>query len=399
MPLFFAKTNAAFSSLQQTLAHPDAGGFVTFFGHVRARNHKKDVAHLDYEAHETIASSMFAELEASVQKRFGVQGVFAIHRLERVLVGEPAVMIAACAPHRHEAFLATRYLIDELKKQLPIWKKEVYVDQSCSWDQGACRCVDGSITDNQILRPVARALGARGVTLEGIHKKRVLLIGAGGLGCPIALNLAATGFGHVTICDPDVIHESNLARQFMFKESDIGLTKVTAVTQFLEERLRSTTITPLSVPMNEGLARELFGAFDLVVDATDCAHTKRITKKIAHQLKVPLISASVYQLEGDVQVYQPSSTSACLGCYADARDDAPTSCQNTGILTHVCSMVAALAVEKAVQVVNKTGKPGAQMILVEPMSARMTTVAIPKDPHCSWCGAPKKCKKLVRLSR
>lgn len=140
MPLLFAPTNDDFLRLTEILHEPLAGGFVSFNGRVRKFNRNKEVAHLFYEAFIPLAKTMFAELESQAKKQFGILQALAIHRLERVDVGQDAVVISVAAIHRNEAFMGARYLIDELKKTLPIWKKEVYIDGSYAFDMGDCSC-------------------------------------------------------------------------------------------------------------------------------------------------------------------------------------------------------------------------------------------------------------------
>jgi molybdopterin synthase catalytic subunit len=138
MPLHFAHTVDEFSLLTKRLDEPWAGGFVNFNGRVRRFNHHKEVAYLYYEAHITLAQSMFANFEDEAKTRFHLLQSAAVHRLHRVDVGQDAIGIMVAAPHRHEAFLAARFLIDELKMNLPIWKKEVYKDGSHSFGQNNC---------------------------------------------------------------------------------------------------------------------------------------------------------------------------------------------------------------------------------------------------------------------
>jgi molybdopterin synthase catalytic subunit len=132
MPLDFAKSHEEFSALVKDLYQPRAGAFLSFFGKVRAINGDKAVAYLTYEAHEPLACAMFADLEQIAKKQYALIDSFAIHRLGRVDIADNAVVIAVCAAHRQQAFGASQFLIDELKRTLPIWKQEVYDDHSFS---------------------------------------------------------------------------------------------------------------------------------------------------------------------------------------------------------------------------------------------------------------------------
>jgi molybdopterin synthase catalytic subunit len=104
----------------------DAGAIATFTGTARARSRGRSVLHLDYEAYDEMAEQMLAGLAAELRRKHGLTGIAVRHRVGRVAVGEPSVVIAASAPHRAEAFAACREAIETLKTSIPLWKKEVY---------------------------------------------------------------------------------------------------------------------------------------------------------------------------------------------------------------------------------------------------------------------------------
>jgi len=105
---------------------PDAGAIASFVGTVRRRSRDRDVLHLDYEAYEEMAEDMLARLGAELTERHGLTAVAIHHRLGRVEIGEPSVVIAVSAPHRAAALDACREAIETLKTSIPLWKKEVY---------------------------------------------------------------------------------------------------------------------------------------------------------------------------------------------------------------------------------------------------------------------------------
>ncbi|HEY2354517.1 MAG TPA: molybdenum cofactor biosynthesis protein MoaE [Gaiellaceae bacterium] len=105
---------------------PDAGALASFVGTVRRRSRERDVLHLDYEAYEEMAEEMLARLGAELIERHGLTAVAIHHRLGRVEIGEPSVVIAVSAPHRAAALDACREAIETLKTSIPLWKKEVY---------------------------------------------------------------------------------------------------------------------------------------------------------------------------------------------------------------------------------------------------------------------------------
>lgn len=115
------------------LMEPSCGGFVTFEGWVRNRNDGQQVLSLEYQAYEALALKEGNRIIGEVLERFPVANVLCIHRVGRLEIGELAVWVAVSAGHRDEAFKACRYVIDEIKHRVPIWKKEYYVGGDSGW--------------------------------------------------------------------------------------------------------------------------------------------------------------------------------------------------------------------------------------------------------------------------
>jgi molybdopterin synthase catalytic subunit len=125
----------------------DAGGVVIFLGTTRrdAGERGQTLAALDYQAYETMALEQMRQLAAEARRRWPIRRAAIVHRVGRVEIGQPSVVIAVSTPHRAEAFEACRFLIDSLKKEVSVWKKEVWADGSSSWVEGSQRaCGDDS---------------------------------------------------------------------------------------------------------------------------------------------------------------------------------------------------------------------------------------------------------------
>lgn len=121
------------ASLRKSLADDGAGGFCVFEGWVRNRNEGRAVRRLEYEAYAPLAIAEGERVIAEAKQRFGVLGACCVHRIGTLEIGELAVWVGVTAAHRDEAFKACRYIIDEIKIRLPIWKKEHYVDGDSGW--------------------------------------------------------------------------------------------------------------------------------------------------------------------------------------------------------------------------------------------------------------------------
>lgn len=135
----FLPSHNDMSHYQKKTSAENVGAVVSFYGLVRRFNRKKEVRYLEYEAHIPLAETMFLDLERVVKNQFGVFAIAAVHRVGKVEVGDPSVIIDVFSQHRKEAFLACHMIIDELKRNLPIWRKEVYSDNTFSFEtSGEC---------------------------------------------------------------------------------------------------------------------------------------------------------------------------------------------------------------------------------------------------------------------
>jgi molybdopterin synthase catalytic subunit len=132
-PFSFSRAPLDVSALRSALADPACGGYAAFEGWVRDHNEGQRVRHLEYEASEALAVREAERIIAEAGARFGVAHAACAHRVGDLEVGELAVWVGVSAAHRDEAFRACRYIIDEIKHRLPIWKKEHYVGGDSGW--------------------------------------------------------------------------------------------------------------------------------------------------------------------------------------------------------------------------------------------------------------------------
>ena len=134
------------SDLQTSLTDPAAGGYCAFEGWVRNENEGHTVERLEYEAYEPLAIAEGEKVLAEARERFGILGARCVHRVGMLELGDCAVWIGVASKHRDEAFKACRYIIDEIKVRLPIWKKEHYTDGNSGW-VNCERCAQHGVAD------------------------------------------------------------------------------------------------------------------------------------------------------------------------------------------------------------------------------------------------------------
>ena len=132
-PFRFSRVALDVTALRASLADPACGGYAAFEGWVRDHNEGECVRRLEYEAYETLAVREAERIVAEAVARFVVTHAACAHRVGELAVGELAVWVGVSAPHRDEAFRACRYIIDEIKHRLPIWKKEHYLNGDSGW--------------------------------------------------------------------------------------------------------------------------------------------------------------------------------------------------------------------------------------------------------------------------
>ncbi len=119
--------------LRAGLADPSCGAYASFEGWVRNRNHGREVLRLEYEAYEALAVKEGNRILTETAEKFPAAAVACVHRVGLLEIGEMAVWVGAASPHRDEAFAACRYVIDEIKSRVPIWKREYYADGEAEW--------------------------------------------------------------------------------------------------------------------------------------------------------------------------------------------------------------------------------------------------------------------------
>lgn len=119
--------------------HPGAGAVVLFSGETRDNNQGRSVTHLDYEAQESMANKMIGEILNEAMVKWSLKLALACHRTGRVAIGETAVVVITAAAHRREAYAASQYIIDRIKYEAPIWKREYFADGSSEWSKNATR--------------------------------------------------------------------------------------------------------------------------------------------------------------------------------------------------------------------------------------------------------------------
>jgi adenylyltransferase/sulfurtransferase len=231
-------------------------------------------------------------------------------------------------------------------------------------------------------------VGGRGQL--ALRAARVAVVGAGGLGAPLLLYLAAAGVGRLTLVDDDRVELSNLQRQALFDTPDVGRMKVEAAAGRLATLNPHVAVAVEPVRLEAENAAGLLAGHDVVADGCDNFATRAVVNRAAVALGIPLVSAAVGPFDGQLGVFAGHRADApCWACLAGAPADvAGTSCADTGILGAVAGIVgAAQALEVLRLIVGfPPGRTGT-LWLFDARSFASRVVRVPKDPACRVCAA------------
>jgi adenylyltransferase/sulfurtransferase len=333
-----------------------------------------------------------------------------VHRVGSLGVGELAVWVGVSAAHRGEAFAACRFIIDEVKHRVPIWKKEHYVDGDSGW-VNCERCAAGPHHSGHAHEQepglsnepgAVHAHGTAGAPAPDYSRQMalpevgaagqaklaaasVLVIGAGGLGVPVLQYLAAAGVGRLGIVDGDVVEASNLHRQPLYGTADLGRPKAAVAAERLRALNREVRVEPHEVHAAPDNIDALVEHHDLVVECTDNFRAKFLVNDAVLRAQKPAVFASVHQYEGQLQVYRPLPHWPCLRClWPEApRDGLVGNCAEAGVLGPVPATLGALQAMQALKrLLGLDAGESPSLVMVDLLSLETRRLAARRSPSC-----------------
>lgn len=228
---------------------------------------------------------------------------------------------------------------------------------------------------------VLREIGGPGQ--QKLKAAQVLLVGAGGLGAPAALYLAAAGVGRLGIIDPDTVSLSNLQRQVLYEAGDAGAPKVERAADRLAALNPHVEVEPIDERITEANARAIVGAFDLVLDGTDDFATRFAVNAACVAEGKPLISGAIGRWDGQIGVYTGQPCYQCL--VPEIPPDAET-CSAVGVVGALAGVIGSMMALEAIKVITGAGEPLVGRLLVyDGLSGEARTVRLAADPACPVC--------------
>jgi adenylyltransferase/sulfurtransferase len=221
---------------------------------------------------------------------------------------------------------------------------------------------------------------------ERLKDASVFIAGAGGLGCPVALYLAVAGVGHLRIADRDTVEKTNLNRQVLHWENDIGREKVLSVSDKLREINPHIEAEAFHVTIDKSNIRELVGDADLIIDAMDNYPVRYLLNQVAHEKGIPLIHGAIRGFDGQALTIIPGK-SACFNCVFPS----PTPTEVFPVLGVTPGIIAMIQVNEAIKYLLKKGDLLTDRLLIwNGLSSEMEYMKVSRRPDCNICGTGSK---------
>jgi len=239
---------------------------------------------------------------------------------------------------------------------------------------------------------VLRELGGPGQ--QRLKAARVLLVGAGALGCVAAPLLAAAGVGVVGLVDPDVVSLSNLQRQTLYRTEDVGRLKVDCARERLGEINPHVQVEAHAVALTPDTADGIVAGYDLVLDGTDDFATRFAVNEAAYRAGVALVSGAIERWTGQVGVFAagltrdhpPGQRQACYRCLTPEIPPDAETCARVGVVGALAGVIGAMMALEAVKLIAGAGEPlVGRLLIYDALSAETRTVRVPPDPECPVC--------------
>ncbi len=230
---------------------------------------------------------------------------------------------------------------------------------------------------------------------------RVLCIGAGGLGSPAALYLAAAGIGEIGIVDFDRVDFSNLQRQILHDTADVGKVKTESARERLQAINPETRITPYETRLTSENATEIAAPYDVILDGTDNFETRYLSNDLAVLTKKPNVYGSIYRFEGQVSVFAPHLGGPCYRClfpHPPEPGQIP-SCAEGGVLGVLPGIVGSLQANEVIKLILGLGDPLIGRLLhFDALAIRFREIKLRRDPRCAVCGEDPSLTELHDIS-
>jgi molybdopterin/thiamine biosynthesis adenylyltransferase len=248
------------------------------------------------------------------------------------------------------------------------------------------------MNDDQLLR-YSRHILLPEIGIEGQQKllaARALIIGCGGLGSPVAMFLGASGVGHITVCDDDVVDLTNLQRQIAHRTSGIGNAKVASIQASLNDINPGVTVTAIQVRADEAQLLQRVATADVVLDCSDNFATRYALNRVCHAAKKPLVSGAATRFDGQVSVFDfRREDTPCYNClYPEDSEGEEMRCAVMGVFAPLVGIIGSMQAAEALKVLVGIESLCGKLLLLNALNMEPRTVKLQKDYACKVCSTP-----------
>ena len=256
------------------------------------------------------------------------------------------------------------------------------------------------LTNDEIKR-YSRHLILPEVGMEGqerLKAAKVLLIGSGGLGSPLALYLSAAGVGTIGMVEFDTVDFSNLQRQIIHFTTDVGKPKLQSAGEKIKALNPNVKFVPYETKITSDNALELIKDYDLVIDGTDNFPTRYLVNDACVMLKKPNDYGSIFRFEGMASVFAPHLGGPCYRCWypEPPPPGMVPSCAEGGVLGVICGIIGNIQANEAVKLILGKGQPlMGRLLRFDALDMKFKEYKIPRDPNCPLCGPKPTITKLI----
>jgi len=247
------------------------------------------------------------------------------------------------------------------------------------------------MNDEQLLR-YSRHILLPQIGIEGqarLLAARALVIGAGGLGSPVALYLASAGVGAITLCDNEDVDLTNLQRQIVHRTASVGRKKVDSARDTLAAINPEVKVEALAERVDGKRLETLAASHDVVIDGSDNFATRHAVNRACVKLRKPLVSGAAVRFDGQVAVFDlRAPDSACYSClFPEAGESEDVRCAVMGVFAPLTGIVGSIQAAEALKLLAGTGETLAgRLLLLDALTMQVRTIKLARDPACAVCG-------------
>jgi molybdopterin/thiamine biosynthesis adenylyltransferase len=248
------------------------------------------------------------------------------------------------------------------------------------------------MNDDELLR-YSRHILLPEIGIEGQERllgAHALVIGAGGLGSPVALYLASAGVGRITICDGDTVDLTNLQRQIVHRTESVGLPKVDSARMTLGAINRGVEVMAVHERLTGSRILELAASADVVLDGSDNFTTRHAVNRACVRLRKALVSGAAIRFDGQLAVFDLRRSDApCYAClFPEGGEDEEVRCAVMGVFAPITGIIGTMQAAEALKILIGVGETLAgRLLLVDALAMELRTIRIAKDAGCAVCGA------------